>query len=218
MALDKLGLEMVAPYIKGSAILCLGYPDITARPEMVEALLAVKPRKFTEHGLDHKISWPLPETIDTLMLAGATKVRCVDAMPNRGVEEKVDLNQPFDWEDEYGVVINPGTIEHCFDIATAMFNAWGALKNGGVMLSAAPLSMGNHGFYNIQPTFFADFARENGGEVLKMQARGRDWQSVAITERGRFAPPAESVLYALVQKRVGAILQPNRIPTQGRFL
>lgn len=217
MALDKLGLEMLAPYIKGQAILCLGYPDITAKPERVEELLGVKPRQFTKYGSAHKISWPLPETVDTLRLAGATEVRCIDFMPSRGVEEKVDLNLKWNREaaPSYGVVINPGTLEHCFDIATALFNAWSVLKQDGVMLSAAPLSMGNHGFYNLQPTFFADFARENGGKVLRMQARDRDWNAVAITEKGRFRAPPESVLYMLV-KKVATVEE--KIPAQGRFV
>lgn len=218
MALDKLGLEMIAPWVSGRTILCLGYPDITARPEQVEALLKVKPRKFTNYGSAHKISWPLPETIDTLMLAGATEVRCVDFMPSRGVETQLDLNVPdISWSHSYGVVINPGTIEHCFDIKEAMFNAWDALMPSGVMLSAAPLSMGNHGFYNIQPTFFADFAMANGGEVLRMEARGKNWESVSVTQRGRFAPPPESVLYNLLRKKTDA-RGPWKIPTQGRFL
>jgi hypothetical protein len=219
MALDKIGLAMVAPYIKGAQILCLGYPDITARPEVVEELLGVKPRKFTDNGRAHKVSWPLPETIDTLMLAGASKVVCIDRTRDRGVEEIVDLNYRLTLKDElrsgFGIVINPGTLEHCFDIATATFNAWGALVKGGVMMSAAPLSMGNHGFYNIQPTFFVDFARENGGELLQMIGRARDWAPVEVTAKGRFAPPPECVLYTLLRKNEQT---PERIPTQGRFL
>jgi hypothetical protein len=214
VALDSLGLEMVAPYIKGANVLCLGYPDITARPERVEALLGVKPRKFTEYGRAHKISWPLPETVDTLLLAGAKTVVCVDRVAERGVEVISDLNLRWDWVASYDVVINPGTLEHCFNIARATFNAWNALETKGVMLSAAPLSMGNHGFYNIQPTFFADFARANGGEVLRMEARDRDWKPVSVSAKGRFSAPPESVLYSLVRKNASV---PESIPTQGRF-
>ena len=215
MALDKLGLEMVAPYLIGSRILCLGYPDITARPEAVQQMLGVKPRRFTEFGKAHKISWPLPETIDTLLLAGASDVVCVDRVKERGCEVIADLNVRQDWLLGYDVVINPGTLEHCFDIATATFNAWRALAVGGVILSAAPLSMGNHGFFNLQPTFFADFARHNGGELLRMQARDRDWNTVAVSEKGRFRAPAESVLYTLVKKVMGV---EETIPVQGRFV
>ena len=55
MALDSLGLAMVAPLVRGASILCLGYPDITARTETVKALLGVEPRLFTEHGGAHQV-------------------------------------------------------------------------------------------------------------------------------------------------------------------
>lgn len=214
MALDAVGLEMVAKRVRGAAILCLGYPDITARPEMVASLLGVKPRKFTDHGKDHKIAWPLPETVDTLMLAGAVAVDCVDIVQSRGVERVVDLNHRTPWERAYDLVINPGTIEHCFGVAAAMFNAWTAVRLGGVILHVAPMSMLNHGFWNMSPTLFGDFAQANGGEVLQMRARDREWRDVPVQATGRFKAPSESVLYALV-KKVAEV--PEAIPVQARY-
>lgn len=216
MALDRLGLELIAKRIRGAAVLCLGYPDITAKLEAVEALLGVVPRAFTDHGRDHKISWMLPETVDTFQLAGATAVDVVDVVATRGVEREVDLNVRQDWPRRYGVVINPGTLEHCFDVATAMFNAWRAVELGGVILHAAPMTMLNHGFWNFCPTAFADFAGANGGNVLQLRARDRDWKDVPLPMDSvqRFRAPPESVLYALIKKTSDV---PERIPTQWRY-
>lgn len=214
MALDRLGLEMAARFVRGAAVLCLGYPDITARPEQVERLLGVKPRRFTDHGRDHKISWPLPETIDTLLLAGAKLVDCVDLLAIRGLERVVDLNVRQEWPRRYDLVINPGTLEHCFDLAAAMFNAWRAVEWKGAVLHVAPMSMMNHGFVNVCPTLIADFAAANGGRVLSMRARDREWRDVPVQEMGRFTAPAETVLYALVQKQIDG---PEVIPVQGRY-
>jgi hypothetical protein len=216
MALDRIGLELAAPYVRcGAAVLCLGYPDITARPETVKALLDIaEVRVHTAFGRDHKVSWPLPETIDTLTLAGATAVDCVDSRPSRGCERKVDLNIRQEWPRRYGLVINPGTIEHCFNVATAMFNAWRAVDVGGVILHVAPMTMINHGFWNFCPTAIADFAKANGGRVIAMQARDREWNPVALEAVRRFRAPGETVLYALVQKRDDL---PEQIPVQGRF-
>lgn len=214
MALDRMGLAMVAPRVRGATVLCLGYPDITAKPEAVEELLGVAPRKFTEYGREHKISWPLPETVDTLLLAGATVVDCVDLLAIRGVERVVDLNVRQEWPRRYDVVINPGTLEHCFDLASAMFNAWRAVDWKGVILHVAPMSMMNHGFVNVCPTLINDFAVANGGRVLDMKARDRDWKDVPVDACGRFRAPPEAVLYALVQKQIDG---PEVIPMQGRY-
>lgn len=214
MALDSLGLSMIAPLVNGAAILCLGYPDITARPETVEQLLGVAPRKFTDYGAAHKVSWRLPEAVDTLERAGAVCVDCIDSMPVRGVERRVDLNVRQDWPQRYTLILNPGTLEHCFDIATAMFNAWRALAVGGHILHVAPLSMLNHGFWNVCPTALVDFACANGGAVVQMQARDRDGAAVGIAAMRRFRAPSESVLYALVRKDADV---PEVVPVQSRF-
>lgn len=214
MALDRIGLAMIAPYVKGAAILSCGYADITVPKNEVIILLGITPRRFTEYGRDHNVAFPLPETIDTLLLAGATEVDCVDVRPSRGVERVVDLNIPQNWPRRYEIVLNPGTLEHCFDFATAMFNAWRAVELGGVMLFVAPLSMVNHGFYSISPTLIIDFAEANGGEVLKMVARDRNWNNVPIEPTKRFQVPPESVIYAML-KRITIV--PEQAPTQTRY-
>jgi len=214
MALDRIGLALVAKRLRGAAVLCLGYPDITAPAAEVERLLGVMPRKFTDHGGAHKVAHPLPETLDTLRLAGVEAIDCVDSMPSRGCERRVDLNERQAWPRRYGVVINPGTLEHCFDVAQAMFNAWRAVDLSGAILHAAPLSMMNHGFWNFSPTVIGDFAEANGGRVLALIARDGKWNTIPIDPVRRFVAPPESVLYALVEKVTEA---PETIPVQWRY-
>jgi hypothetical protein len=214
MALDRIGLEMVAPRLRGAAVLCLGYPDITVPAQEVKRLLGVEPRKFTGHGGAHKVPHPLPETVDTLTLAGAAAVDCVDFAPARGCERVVDLNVRQDWPREYDLVVNPGTVEHCFDVAAAMFNAWRAAKVGGVVLHVAPANMVNHGFWNMSPTVFYDFCVANGGKVLRLAGADRGGAAVAVEPHKRFRLPSETVLYALLEKHAAA---PERIPVQWRY-
>ena len=222
MALDATGLAMIAKLVPGSAILCLGYPDITAPVDQVKALLGVEPRAWTDHGGAHKVKWRLPETVDTLLLAGAAVVDCIDSMPSRGVEKTYDLNVRHSAHlgfecgraARYGLVLNPGTLEHCFDIATAMFNAWRAVAPGGFILHVAPLSMLNHGFWNVCPTALVDFACANGGTVIRMLAKDRSGEEVPVAPLARFRVPPESVLYALVRKDSQV---PEVMPVQSRF-
>lgn len=214
MALDAVGLSMVAKLIPGSAVLCLGYPDITARPETVRTLLNVEPQVFTAFGPAHKVSWPLPETVDTLQRAGALSVDCVDVKVLRGVERIVDLNLRQDWPRHYRLVLNPGTVEHCFDVSTAMFNAWRAVEVGGFILHVAPVSMQNHGFWNICPTAMVDFALANGGSLVAMKGRDRSGADVPLETFKRFRVPHETVMYALMRKDAAL---PETVPVQRRF-
>lgn len=216
MALDRMGLKMIAPHLKGRHVLCLGYPDITIKAEALQAEFGVKAEKFTDHGQAHGAGYPLPETTHLLVdLFGASSVDYVDAMPSRGVERAVDLNTRWvQWPQEAGVIINPGTAEHCFDVAAAMFNAWRALAVGGFILHISPMTMMNHGFWNFSPTVFADFAAANGGSVRDYRARDKDWWEVGVDLANRFKAPAEVVMYCLMTKESSV---PDTIPTQGRF-
>jgi len=112
------------------------------------------------------------------------------------------------------LVINPGTLEHCFDVATATFNAWRAVKVGGALLNVAPVTMVNHGFWNVNPTAVYDFAEANGGAVVRAVARDRQWNFVPVEPSKRYALPPDCVLYALVLKYADV---PERIPTQRRY-
>ena len=214
MALDAVAMKMIAGRVRGAAILCLGYPDITASREAILELLRVEPTEFTNHGADHKVARRLPETLHTFSLAGAAAVDVVDAMPSRGCERQVDLNERQTWPREYDLVINPGTLEHCFDVATAMFNAWRALRPGGAVLHVAPMTMLNHGFWNFSPTAIEDFASANGGRVVHIQARDREARKVPIDPVRRFRAAPEAVLYAVVEKTESV---PETIPVQWRY-
>lgn len=72
-----------------------------------------------------------------------------------------------DHVDSYDCVIDSGTLEHVFDIKSAIFNLAAIVKVGGEILHFNPMQgYCNHGFYNLQPTFFHSFYKTNGFEVL----------------------------------------------------
>lgn len=214
MALDRVSLPMLAPKLKGAAVLCLAYPDIAIDVPSVEAIFKVKINRTAAHGLEHKGASVVPETVSAFMSAGAVAVDCVDVKAFRGVERIVDLNVRQEWPKQYDVVINPGTIEHCFDIATAWFNAWRAVKVGGSLLQVAPLNMINHGFWNVCPTAFFDFCVANGGKVTKLLAADRLGGHVAVEPHMRYAVHGEAVLYAMLEKREAVA---EEMPVQWRY-
>jgi hypothetical protein len=90
-----------------------------------------------------------------------------------GSEHKPDmvhnLNEPFpeSLKAYFDLVLDPGTIEHVFDIKTALTNIMGALKVGGIVIHQVPVYSFNGGYYSINPNVLNDFYTINGFTDLK---------------------------------------------------
>ena len=171
-------LTELAHASRPAPVLGLGYPDIvesrdnlcTLFGEGIRDALVDRPDAAAvraRHGLAGG------DIIDTRSLFAALglQLACVDVQPGFGIDRVVDLNEklPPDLVGRYAMVIDPGTIEHCFNIGQAIMNAAQALAVGGFIVHVNPLSMFNHGFYNLNPTFYHDFYGDNGFQILFMQ-------------------------------------------------
>jgi hypothetical protein len=211
MALTRHALEIVATYL-GPRVLSLGYPDILASAADIERGFGVRPTRFNDSGRWHGVAHPLPETIELFELLGAS-LECVDIVASRGVERIVDLNQPHDLG-QYDLVLDCGTVEHCFNIGQAIVNAASAVKPGGRIFHTPPLSMVNHGFYNLNPTLFHDFYGQNGWEVELLRAADRE-RTYDIAATARVGVPSELSLYCVARRASDA---PLRYPTQTKYL
>jgi len=216
MALPLYALQILAPHLRGASVLCLGHPDVLATPEEIEKLFGVKASKYTDTGETHGIlDRKLVDTQEFFEILGA-RLDCVDIYSFRGTERIVDLNYPVEFG-EYDLVIDPGTTEHCFNIGQAMLNAAGAVKAGGRIYHSPPMTMANHGFYNICPTMLWDFYTQNGWRIETYDARGSE--SVRIDAHmaiSRAVQIGKDVsLLCLAQRRVVA---PLKFPQQSKYL
>lgn len=211
MSLDRIGLSLIAPHVNGAAILALGYPDMAVSDEDFRALVGFdKKGAKNTHGL--------------LATAGAVAFDVVDVIAHKGMERIVDLNEPQAWPRRYELVINPGTLEHCFNIGLAWANAWAAVAPGGHLLQVCPASMLNHGFWNVCPVALEEWCRANGGRVRELRfARNGTLEKVLPgpasqwlpgAKTGRGALPPETVMYGLLQKLVEL---PHKWPAQGIY-
>ena len=84
---------------------------------------------------------------------------------------RFDLNQPNllpRLADSFDLVINPGTIEHCFHPGNALVNSLRMMKVGGVILHLGPLNRPKHGLWEARPQMYEKFYAENGCEVLHL--------------------------------------------------
>lgn len=212
MALTLREIGLIAPRLPGASVLSLGYPDLLATADEIEALLGVRPVRFTSFGKWHGRADPIPETLHLFEAIGAT-LRCIDVNASRGIEQIADLNFPCALG-SYDLVLDPGTIEHCFNAGQALLNAAGAVRPGGAIFHSVPLSMANHGFYNLNPTLFHDFYTQNGWEIELLKGVNRQGAfRVPATER--FEVPPEAVLHCLARR---ATERPLVIPRQSKYL
>ncbi len=106
---------------------------------------------------------------DTLFrLLGLPGCDTLDGSPAEGPTIVHDLNTPIDprYHGRYGLVVDSGTLEHIFDVRTAMSNLVRLVQLGGLILHASPMSgWVNHGFFQISPCLFYDFYQANGFSV-----------------------------------------------------
>jgi hypothetical protein len=233
MALLKHQLEILAEVIKRQdgplKMLSFGYPDLLVETSEIERLFGAAVANKLQiredsieilnwHGFGDKIS----EVIDSDHFFSLVNVDCtfVDIVKSRGIERIVDLNEPLpeDLVEQFDFVLDPGTIEHCCNIGQALKNVALALKQGGWVCHSSPLSMFNHGFYNINPTLFVDFYNQNDFKVEFLAATGGDRFSPSLTEipaTERFSIEAEaSTLFVAQRLKVS----PLKWPTQSKYL
>lgn len=211
-------------------MLSLGYPDILADTETLASAVgaqvaaALPVRGDTAeiakwHGLDGR----LDRIVDSLALFDAMAIDCatIDIHASRGCERIVDLNGPLpaDLIGAFDLVLDPGTLEHCFNIGTAISNIARAACVDGYVFHVSPLAMFNHGFVNLNPTLFHDFYTQNGFEMALLKGCVGDALSARtfdVPETARFAdPPANSSLIAIAKRtREAEIVW----PTQTKYL
>lgn len=81
-----------------------------------------------------------------------------------------DLEIPFSkkYKNFFNLIVDSGTLEHIFDIKSVMVNTVNITKLGGYVIHLIPTNnFLNHGFYQINPTFFYDFYTANGFKVVE---------------------------------------------------
>jgi hypothetical protein len=98
-------------------------------------------------------------------LLGADSVRVLDFSDYEGADIIWDFNEPVPHElhNQFELVFDAGTLEHVFDLPTALASLVNMVGVGGILILINPSSgMVDHGFYNICPTLFYDYFRANG--------------------------------------------------------
>lgn len=169
-------------------VLSLGYPDLLVTKQHIEKIcgvnaneLKVRPDSELVAMSDKKevLKDCIFDSVDLFRTLGV-EFKIFDFYPWTGDETTLDLNEQLQDEyfDMFHLIIDPGTLEHIFNIAQGIKNLCQMLKVGGYIYHQNPMCFVNHGFYSISPAFYYDFYNKNGFKILHFNRFGRsldDW-------------------------------------------
>jgi hypothetical protein len=182
MAIGRFTLEYlisIAPFFKnraGQKLLELGesqalYFDLAQYSERI-AVASGYPQQAMEQELaevrrDRQVKIPFREAkLIYRWLLKMETYRAID-LGSDNPESWVDLNYPADLGTRFDIVVNNGTSEHVFNQANVFSFMHDHTAVGGMMIHyTCGLGWVEHGFYNVQPSFFFDLAKYNGYQVL----------------------------------------------------
>lgn len=195
--------------------LALGYPDLLLPKAALEQLVGTELVARLPVREDAGAIWawhglkgcrePLYDSL-SLFEAMNIDVTVSDIVAARGMERIVDLNEPLpaDLEAQFDLVIDTGTCEHCFNVGQAFRNACEAVKIGGYLVHAAPLTRLNHGFWNFSPTVYPDYFEANGFKLHMLAGvRGslaQGMQTFPVQPFARFDAEANAALYVVAER------------------
>lgn len=223
MALPALGLQFLkaaldyldeSPHTNRKAI-SLGYPDILATESEIAGIFGERIAEGLKYREDsgaiarwHGQGGKLQDMVDAehfFSLLGY-ELEVVDIVAARGGEILLDLNKPIPehLHQRYILAMDGGTLEHCFNIAQAMKNLAAMVALGGVVYQSNPFSQPNHGFYNLNPTFYYDFYELNGFAVsfFRMISTTPSLQVMEVPAHTKFRGVPEGSANLVLAKRI----------------
>ena len=166
--------------IESVEVLSIGYPDLLVVDTQLDDIFGYPASKnlkmrdnpeqiARDHGREI-LKKGVFETIDVFAKMGA-KLIILDAIAWTGKEIICDMNQPLSDEhhNRFDLIIDPGSLEHIFNVAQGVANMAHAVRVGGYVYHQNPLAFINHGFYSISPTFYMDFYLSNGFTLKELK-------------------------------------------------
>jgi SAM-dependent methyltransferase len=164
-----------------------------------------------------------PWAIDPYLQAlGAREVLALDASDYEGAEIVHDLGAPIpdELEERFDLVLDGGSLEHVFDVRTALANYMRMVRVGGrLVIHTMANNHCGHGFYQFSPElFFRVFSERNGYRLERLQLVEDDIEfsrplagvafpvNLASTRRYSATDPDEVGERVLLRTRVGVTI------------
>jgi hypothetical protein len=117
----------------------------------------------------------------------------VDISGNPSIRLDLQGPVPREFEDQFDMIIDAGTLFWCFDVSAVLENCLRMLRDRGTIAHVCALTGHfGRGYYNIHPKLFRDFYLQNGFEIIgtevrvhKQTSRLAMWQKKLWELRGR---------------------------------
>lgn len=229
MAIEPTVAEVIRqfrPTLPNDRVLCLGFPDIltTEAPPNDAERKQIAAWHHWPHGIEDAGHFFGKQELDA---------EYWDITRARGPEIEIDLNeiiQPNSYdgdmgltgyeascEAKFGLVIDPGTLEHIANIGNCWRTICAVTALNGRVIHANPITMANHGFYSIHPTAYVDIYEANGFEVDLMLELSGPLAKRTIREAPRFNryEPAANAVMLVSARKVKDV--PFTWPTQTKY-
>ena len=224
MAINTIMMKALCSRLKpGARIASMGYPDMIAPLDVIEEFIGdgVRSLDFLKDSpaicKRHNIPFRgIPDAFSVFKKLGA-ELDVFDIVKERDCEIPYDLNEPqCAWDFRYDFVLDVGTLEHCFNIGQAALNMVSLLKVGGIIFHENPFNWGNHGFYNMNPTWYADFYSQRGFKLLECKLVTKDGRSSNVPQTDRFQFVQEEINVFAVAERTR--IMPITWPMQTKYV
>jgi len=114
--------------------------------------------------------------------------------------------------------VDTGTLEHCFNVGTAFENMCKLVRIGGLILSAAPMTKINHGFWNFSPCAYENYYEQNKYKILFLAGFYKDKgeiKKIKIEKNKRVIYPPEALIICVARKTSESTF---KIPIQKKYL
>ena len=205
-------------------IVRLGRPELFLSKRQAATLSKAFQNGWSDATLDKVLADRHAEPF--LTAAGFTNIRSLDASGYEGAALIHDLNKPLPPE-FCGItdfVYDGGTIEHVFDVATALSNTTRLLRVGGsLLISTAANGQCGHGFYQYSPELFYRYLEANGFTEINVYLVGlmspNRWRRAsdpkALGHRLQFLTTEPTQL--LITARKAADVWPAVVPQQSDY-
>lgn len=158
-------------------VLTLGRQGLWVAPARLEEILRRRglwPDAGDSKSFQAAVSGAEWRFAELLRQMGVAEVQACDASGFEGADLIHDLNQPIppEWEERYDLVIDGGTLEHVFNLPTALGNAMRMVRTGGRLVLFTPANnYCGHGFYQFSPElFWRVFTEANGFRLSRLEA------------------------------------------------
>lgn len=107
---------------------------------------------------------------DFFLLWGIENVEVLDIDDYEGADHLFDLNEsecPSNLRSQFDLIVDGGSLEHCFNFPNALKSLNMMLRNEGVIFHTNPANkMLDHGFYQISPTLYSDYYQAANFDLL----------------------------------------------------